>query len=135
MVMLATGLHGRLSSWSRPPGTHHTPGSEANGRHLADHAPMGGTGLFFALATMGLPRLSNFVGEFMVLLGVYRSACHRRLACSAYRLDGVPLWMIQRVFFGPKEEEWQCGFTSRKFGIMAVMIAATVWLGCTANRA
>ena len=33
---------------------------------------MGGVGMFFAMASLGLPGLANFVGEFLVLLGAYR---------------------------------------------------------------
>ncbi len=33
---------------------------------------LSGAGLFFALASMGLPGLGDFIGEFLVLLGTYR---------------------------------------------------------------
>ena len=32
----------------------------------------GGAGLFFAMASLGLPGLGDFVGEFLVLIGTYR---------------------------------------------------------------
>ena len=35
---------------------------------------IGAIGLFFAIASLGLPGLGNFVGEFLVLLGTYRVA-------------------------------------------------------------
>ena len=34
--------------------------------------------LFFAMASLGLPGLNNFVGELLVLLGTYRVAIRRR---------------------------------------------------------
>ena len=29
--------------------------------------------MFFALASLGLPGMANFIGEFMVVLGVYQA--------------------------------------------------------------
>src|ERR1700693_6634022 len=34
---------------------------------------LSGTGLVFAMASLGLPGLGDFVGEFLVLLGAYRA--------------------------------------------------------------
>ena len=58
--------------------------------------------LFVALASLGLPMLNGFVGEFLILLGTYQ--------CTATGLPGPPLgvilsacyllWSYQRVFFG-----------------------------------
>ena len=39
---------------------------------------MGGVGLFLSLASLGLPGLANFVGEILVLLGVYRATSRWR---------------------------------------------------------
>ena len=59
--------------------------------------------LVASLASIGLPGLNNFVGEFLVLQGAAQSSF--RLA--AFASVGVilsaayMLWMYQRVFFGP----------------------------------
>ena len=42
---------------------------------------LGGASMFFALASLGLPGMGNFVGEFMVVLGVYPA--HPGLAVAA----------------------------------------------------
>ena len=46
---------------------------------------LGGVGLFFALASMGLPGLGDFVGEFMILLGVFKA----KLAIALIASTGV----------------------------------------------
>ena len=48
---------------------------------------MGGLAMVFAMASLGLPGLGNFVGEFLVLIGVFRknmaiaAHCHSRSCC------------------------------------------------------
>jgi NADH-quinone oxidoreductase subunit M len=63
---------------------------------------MGGMMMVFALASLGLPGLGNFVGEFLVLLGVYRvTPALATAAAAGFVLSAVyALWMVQRVFFG-----------------------------------
>ena len=52
--------------------------------------------MFFAIASLGLPGLGNFVGEFLVLLGTYRVAAGRGcrdigvVAATLYALILVP---------------------------------------------
>jgi NADH-quinone oxidoreductase subunit M len=66
------------------------------------------TGMFgiIALASIGLPLLSGFVGEFLVLVGTFTSKIHHArlftvLAATGMILSAVYiLWMFQRVFFG-----------------------------------
>lgn len=93
---------------------------------------MGGAGLFFAMASLGLPGLANFVGEFLVLLGVYRvNVPLAVLATLGLILAAVySLIMIQRSFFGENEAGWRLPDANwREVSIMGVMVAATIWLG------
>ncbi len=93
---------------------------------------MGGVGMVFALASLGLPGLGNFVGEFLVLLGAYRVdititiiAATGLVAATIYSL-----WMIQRAFFGAQREEWKVpDLGAREMAAMAAMIAVIVWIG------
>ncbi|WKD48836.1 complex I subunit 4 family protein [Microbulbifer spongiae] len=58
--------------------------------------------LFFAVASLGLPGLGNFIAEFTVLVGSFRSN-HWITALAATGLVGAALYaliMMQRVFFG-----------------------------------
>jgi NADH-quinone oxidoreductase subunit M len=93
---------------------------------------MGGAAMLFALASLGLPGLGNFVGEFLVLLGVYQvSVPAAALATLGFIISTVySLWMIQRVFHGPNTEGWKLpDLSGRELAIMLAMIAVIVWLG------
>jgi len=58
--------------------------------------------VFMALASIGLPGLNGFVGEFLILLGAFRSVkLYGILATAGVVLGAVyMLWMFQRVMFG-----------------------------------
>ncbi|HWB87152.1 MAG TPA: NADH-quinone oxidoreductase subunit M [Bryobacteraceae bacterium] len=93
---------------------------------------MSGAALFFALASLGLPGLGDFVGEFLVLLGLYRVnillailATLGVLAATFYALR-----LVQRAFHGPETHGWQIAdLVPREGLVMAVMILALLWLG------
>jgi len=93
---------------------------------------MGGVGLLFALASLGLPGLGNFVGEFLILLGVYQKS----VSLSALAAVGlVPatiysLWLVQAVFHGGTRQAWELSdLSAREMAMMTALIAALVWLG------
>jgi NADH-quinone oxidoreductase subunit M len=58
---------------------------------------------FFMLASVGLPGLAGFVGEFLVFLGTFAvSPIAAAVATTVMVLGAVYLlWMFQRVAFGP----------------------------------
>ena len=60
------------------------------------------------LASLGLPAMSGFVAEIMVLLGAGgRFAAPTILGVVGILLTaGYILWMVQRVMFGPKDPRW-----------------------------
>jgi NADH-quinone oxidoreductase subunit M len=93
---------------------------------------LGGVGILFAMASLGLPGLGNFVGEFLVLLGLYQvSVPLAVLATLGFIVATVyALWMVQRTFFGPNQAGWHIpDATGREMAVLGVMIAAIVWLG------
>ena len=93
---------------------------------------MGGVATFFALASLGLPGLGNFVGEFLVLLGAYQSDVAITVCATGGLITSViyALWMIQRVFHGqPREEHSLRNLGGREMLMMMVMIVVLVWLG------
>jgi NADH-quinone oxidoreductase subunit M len=93
---------------------------------------MGRIGLLFALASLGLPGLGNFVGEYLVLQGTFQTypaiamfATLGFVAASVYSL-----WMVQRIFTGPNKEGWKISdFDGREMVIMTAMVAVIVVLG------
>jgi NADH-quinone oxidoreductase subunit M len=90
--------------------------------------------MVIALASLGLPGLNGFVGEFMVILGAYAEnfwwafwAAFGVILAAAYLL-----WLYQRVFFGPVEREENKGLKDlslREIGVLAPLVIFCVWIG------
>ncbi|MCJ7711282.1 MAG: NADH-quinone oxidoreductase subunit M, partial [Chloroflexi bacterium] len=62
---------------------------------------------FFVFASVGLPGLSGFVGEFLTLLGTFESGNYAAAAIATFVMilaAGYLLWMFQRVAFGDLSE-------------------------------
>ena len=110
----------------------HTRDMRVMGR-LWEKAPvMGGVAMVFALASLGLPGLGNFVAEFLVLLGAFRAAPTMAVLAALGLIVSTiyAIWLIQRVFHGEERGHWSLPDLSvRERGIAAVMIVAIVWLG------
>ncbi len=64
--------------------------------------------IFFSLASLGLPGLSGFISEFMVLLGGYQfNQLYTGLACLGIILAAAYLlYMIRRVLLGGLNPKW-----------------------------
>ena len=58
--------------------------------------------MLFAMANVGLPGTSGFVGEFMVILGAVKSNFWYAFAAASTLIFGAAytLWMYKRVIFG-----------------------------------
>jgi NADH-quinone oxidoreductase subunit M len=93
---------------------------------------MGGVAMVFALASLGLPGLGNFVAEFLILLGVYQvSIVFAAIAAVGLVAATVyALWMIQVTFHGPDRAGWRLpDFGRREMAVMGALIAVILWLG------
>jgi NADH-quinone oxidoreductase subunit M len=93
---------------------------------------LGGAAMYFALASLGLPGLGNFVAEFLVLLGTYqRSAALSVLAAAGLIVSTIySLQIIQRVFHGKWERaRATADLNAREVLVLAVLAAGLVWLG------
>lgn len=88
--------------------------------------------LFFAAASLGLPGLGNFVGEFLILLGTYQVS-HLITVVSAGGLILAAIYslmMVQRAFYGkPASEESYMGLNGRELLMTLTLVAVMVWLG------
>lgn len=90
-----------------------------------------------ALASIGLPSLSNFVGEYLVLQG----AAEANFTWAALAAIGVilsacyMLWMYQRVFLGdrPGKAAPFADLDIREWVTILPLLALTVYLGVAAN--
>jgi NADH-quinone oxidoreductase subunit M len=90
--------------------------------------------LFIALASMGLPMLNGFVGEFLILLGTFQMhADWASWAAIGVILSACYLlWAYQRVFFGDITVEKNRALpdaSNRELGILATMAVITLWMG------
>jgi NADH-quinone oxidoreductase subunit M len=93
---------------------------------------LGGVTLFLTLASLGLPGLANFVGEFLVLTGTF--AVSRSLAAIAaigFVLSSIySLWLVYRLFHGPlRESRSAMDLGTREMLVFVFLIVAIVWLG------
>ena len=99
LFMLVGGLQERI----------HTRDTDRMGGLWTVMPRMGGVGMLFALASLGLPGLGNFIGEFLVLLGVYKvSPVSSILGTIGLVFATVySLAIIQRAFHGPNLGGWK----------------------------
>jgi NADH-quinone oxidoreductase subunit M len=109
-------------------------------REIADYGGLAkvmpvyaGIFLFSAFASVGLPALSGFVGEFMILIGTYLTMpVLAVIAASGVILAAVYLlWAYERVFTGPTNPKLEglkdLGF--REVAIMVPLVALIIGLG------
>jgi len=93
---------------------------------------LGGIGMVFALATLGLPGLGNFIGEFLVLAGLFQAnpVAGAIAAVGAVLSAAYSLRLMQRIFFGPRRSAVVTpDLPFRAAVICGVLIATLVWAG------
>jgi len=93
---------------------------------------MGATALIFAMASLGLPGLGNFIAEFLTLMGSWQ-ANRWMTVFAALGLVGATVYslrIVQRIFFGPREVKHSFSdLNLREMLIMGSLTVAIVWLG------
>ena len=93
---------------------------------------MGAVALFFAIASLGLPGMGNFVGEFLVLLGAYQARLVFAILASLGLIAATiyALWIVQTTFHGPNTAGWKLpDLRPREMVIMGALMAVILWLG------
>lgn len=93
---------------------------------------LSGSVLFFTLASLGLPGLGDFIGEFLVMLGAWRKspvlAAVAAVGVLAATLYGVRL--VQRGLHGPNVHGWRLpDLVPREALVVALMAVTLLWLG------
>lgn len=90
------------------------------------------------LASIGLPGLNGFIGEFLILNGAFNSAVIPQNAFAVIAALGVilaavyMLWMYQRVMFGPITNEKNkklIDLNAREIGILVPLVILMFWIG------
>ncbi len=90
--------------------------------------------MIVALSSIGLPGLNGFVGEFLILLGVFRaSPVYAVLAATGVVLAAAyMLWMFQRVMFGPltkPENKILKDLSGREVLVLSLVVVFIIWIG------
>jgi NADH-quinone oxidoreductase subunit M len=94
--------------------------------------------LFASLSSIGLPGLNGFVGEFLILLGSFKSPVLNNWWYTVFAASGVILaavyllWMYQRVVFGEVKNSKLTGLkdmNSREILVMIPIFVFIVWIG------
>jgi NADH-quinone oxidoreductase subunit M len=90
--------------------------------------------LFFAAASLGLPGLANFVGEFLILLGTFPVAPVLTIIASTGLIFAAvySLMFVQRAFYGPvlgQENKKLADLNSRELATMFTLMALLVLFG------
>jgi NADH-quinone oxidoreductase subunit M len=122
LFILAGALNERL----------HTRDLKSMGGLWATMPVLSGAGLFFVMASAGMPGLGDFVGEFLVLLGTYRANPVLAALGALGMIVGAcyGLRLAQSVFFGPNVHDWK--FPDARWyewSAAAPMIACLLWIG------
>ena len=89
---------------------------------------------FVSLSSIGLPGTNGFIGEFLVLLGAFRTAPILSMVAATGVIFAAAylLWAIQRILFNPLDKPSNAALTDlnwRELGLMAPLIIAILWLG------
>ena len=87
-----------------------------------------------AFSSIGVPGTNGFVGEFLVLLGSFKTyPVLAVLAASAVIFAAAYLlWALQRILFNPldkKENEHIPDLNRRELALMIPLVAGIIWLG------
>jgi len=122
LFVVVGGLYERL----------HTRDMDEMGGLWAEVPTMGSFALFFALASLGLPGLGNFVAEFLVLIGSFKVSAVATIAATLGLVTATvyALWLIQRTFHGENRNRAHLAdLSALELGVLAAMAATLVWLG------
>ena len=96
------------------------------------------TFMFFTLASVGLPGLSGFVGEFLVLLGAFKANTWvAALAATGLILGAAyALWLYRKIVFGELTKDSLKGIldmNKREIAVFLPLVLLTVWMGIYPN--
>jgi NADH:ubiquinone oxidoreductase subunit 4 (subunit M) len=89
---------------------------------------------FFSIANLAFPGTSNFVGEFIVLIGI----AERNLSVMVIGAGGMlfssiySMWLFNRLIFGSLKTNYieaYCDILRRDFYVLLPLVGATLFLG------
>lgn len=91
-------------------------------------------GMVFAVASLGLPGLGNFIGEFLILLGSFQVSVTFTVIAAGGLVAGAAyaLLLVQRAFHGeaaPHPGAKPIDLTAPHLAVMVVLVLAIIGLG------
>ncbi|AGH96812.1 complex I subunit 4 family protein [Pseudobdellovibrio exovorus] len=102
--------------------------------------------IIVTMSSIAVPLTNGFVGEFLILLGSY----YYSPAVAVFAVSGVilgaayMLWMVKRVFFGPKGELVLAGekdaehplhdLSAREIAVLVPLVVLIFWMGIFPNH-
>ncbi len=110
-------------------------------REIADYGGVANTmpkfaalALFFAMANVGLPGTSGFVGEWMVILATVKANFWLAALAATTLVFGAAytLWMVKRVYFGEVANAHVKALTdinARETLMLSLLAVAVLWMG------
>lgn len=122
LFMIAGALQHRL----------HTRDVREMGGLWKDMPRMGAIAMFFIVASLGMPGLGNFVGEFLILLGTFQVNIPITVFASLGLITAAVYSLIamQRVFQGKSSGKANLkDFDAREVSTMILMMLGLVYLG------
>ena len=96
------------------------------------------TFMFFTLASVGLPGLSGFVGEFLVLLGAFKANTWVAFLAATGLILGAAyaLWLYRKIIFGELTKDSLkaiLDMNRREIAVFLPLVLITLWMGIYPN--
>jgi NADH-quinone oxidoreductase subunit M len=94
--------------------------------------------MFFTLASVGLPGLSGFVGEFLVLLGAFKANTWVAFLAATSLILGAAyaLWLYRKIIFGELTKaslKAILDMNRREVAVFLPLVLLTLWMGVYPN--
>nr|AOX48931.1 NADH dehydrogenase subunit 4 [Gelidium crinale f. luxurians] len=94
--------------------------------------------LFFVFANLGFPGTSSFIGEFLVLFGIFKSSIFVTFFAALGMIFGAAysIWLFNRIVFGVVKVQYFYLFqdiSRREFWILIPLILLILWMGLYPN--
>jgi NADH-quinone oxidoreductase subunit M len=89
---------------------------------------------FVSLSSIGLPGTNGFVGEFLVLIGSFKTYPVLAVVSATGVIFAAAylLWALQRILFNPldkPENEHIPDLNKRELALLIPLVAVIIWLG------
>jgi NADH-quinone oxidoreductase subunit M len=87
-----------------------------------------------SLSSIGLPGTNGFIGEFLVLLGAFRTQPVATVVATSAVIFAAAylLWALKRVLYGPLQNEENrhlTDLTGREYAVLVPLLVLILWLG------